>query len=66
VCGMGWGVVTAGTSRVYLEKALGGASIKALTIEELFQGTRPQIPLIDPVSFRRARREDTTPQGILL
>jgi site-specific DNA-methyltransferase (adenine-specific) len=41
-------------------------TLQILTIEELFQGKRPHIPLIDPVSFRRARREDTTPQGILL
>ena len=40
--------------------------LQILTIRALFQGTRPQIPLIDPASFPRAKREDTTPQGILL
>ena len=40
--------------------------LQILTIRELFQGTRRQIPLIDPVSFRRARREDMTQQGQLL
>ena len=40
-------------------------TLQILTIRELFQGARPQIPLIDPVSFRRASREDTTPQAPL-
>ena len=40
--------------------------LQILTIRELFQGARPQIPLVDSVSFRRARREDTTQQGQLL
>ena len=33
--------------------------IQILTIAELFQGKKPQIPFIDPTTFRRARQEET-------
>ena len=39
--------------------------IQILTIEDLFKGKKPQLPWRDPVSFKQARREDTTQQGKL-
>jgi site-specific DNA-methyltransferase (adenine-specific) len=40
--------------------------IQILTIAELFAGEKPQIPFIDPTTFRRARQEDTAQQQQLL
>jgi site-specific DNA-methyltransferase (adenine-specific) len=44
----------------FYQSPLGGRypKIQILTIKELFDGKRPQIPLIDPSSFRRAVAED--------
>jgi len=39
--------------------------LQILTIDELFQDKKPQLPWRDPVSFKKARREDTTQQGNL-
>ncbi len=36
--------------------------IQVLTIADLFAGKKPQIPFIDPSTFRRARQEDTARQ----
>lgn len=36
--------------------------IQILTIEELFAGKKPQIPLIDPTAFKKAAVEDTSEQ----
>jgi adenine specific DNA methylase Mod len=36
--------------------------IQILTIAELFAGKKPQIPFIDPSTFRRARQEETAQQ----
>jgi len=36
--------------------------LQILTIAELFAGKKPQIPFIDPTTFRRARQENTTQQ----
>jgi hypothetical protein len=40
--------------------------IQILTIAELFAGKKPQIPFIDPMTFRRARQEVTAQQERLL
>jgi DNA modification methylase len=40
--------------------------IQILTIKELFDGRKPQIPLVDPSAFNRAQREDTSQQGTLI
>jgi DNA modification methylase len=39
--------------------------IQILTIADLFQGKKPQIPFIDPTTFRRAQPEPTAEQGRL-
>jgi DNA modification methylase len=39
--------------------------IQLLTIAELFAGKKPQIPFIDPATFRRARQEETAQQSRL-
>jgi site-specific DNA-methyltransferase (adenine-specific) len=39
--------------------------IQILTIAELFQGKKLQIPFIDPATFRRARQEEAVQQGRL-
>jgi hypothetical protein len=39
--------------------------IQILTIEELFADKKPEIPLVDATSFKKAQREDTTKQGKL-
>ena len=36
--------------------------IQILTIAELFAGKKPQIPFLDPSTFRRARQEETPQQ----
>lgn len=36
--------------------------IQILTVQELFEGKRPHIPLVDPSAFRKARREDRVQQ----
>lgn len=33
--------------------------LQILTIEELMNGARPELPIVDSTAFRRARREDT-------
>jgi site-specific DNA-methyltransferase (adenine-specific) len=40
--------------------------IQILTINELFKGRKPNIPLVDPTFFKKAQKEDTTEQGKLL
>lgn len=30
-----------------------------ITLAELFQGKKPDIPFVDPASLKRAKREDT-------
>lgn len=40
--------------------------IQILTIAELFAGKKPQIPFIDPTTFRRARPEAPAQQPRLL
>jgi site-specific DNA-methyltransferase (adenine-specific) len=40
--------------------------IQILTIADLFAGKKPQIPFIDPATFRRVGQEDTTQQQRLL
>jgi site-specific DNA-methyltransferase (adenine-specific) len=42
------------------------ARLQILTIDELFGGKRPDIPLIDPVSFRPTAREGGSGQAQLL
>ena len=39
--------------------------IQILTIEDLFAGKRPQIPMIDPSTFKRAQEEASGSQGDL-
>jgi adenine specific DNA methylase Mod len=39
--------------------------IQILTIEELFAGRKPHIPLVDMTTFKKAKREDRTEQGAL-
>jgi site-specific DNA-methyltransferase (adenine-specific) len=39
--------------------------IQILSIADLFQGKKPQIPFIDPTTFRRAQPEPTAEQGRL-
>ena len=34
--------------------------IQILTVEQLFTGKKPHIPLVDPTAFRKAAREDTS------
>jgi site-specific DNA-methyltransferase (adenine-specific) len=51
----------------YYETEFGRYSkIQILTIKELFEGKKPEIPLIDPSAFNRAQREDTSQQGTLI
>lgn len=40
--------------------------IQILTIEQLFEGQRPQMPWIDPSAFKKAKKEDTSKQQKLL
>lgn len=40
--------------------------LQIITLAELFQGKKPDIPFVDPASLKRAKREDTTQQGSLL
>jgi site-specific DNA-methyltransferase (adenine-specific) len=40
--------------------------LQIFTIAELFAGKKPQIPFIDPMTFRRARTEETARQERLL
>lgn len=42
------------------------AKIQILTIEELFAGKKPHIPLIDPSAFKKAQVENVSQQGKLL
>lgn len=40
--------------------------LQILTLAELFQGKRPDIPWMDPTALKSARREDMSRQGTLL
>lgn len=40
--------------------------IQIMTIEQLFEGRRPEMPWIDPTVFKKAKRETTEKQGKLL
>ena len=40
--------------------------LQIITLAELFQGKKPDIPFVDPATVKRAKREDTTHQGTLL
>jgi site-specific DNA-methyltransferase (adenine-specific) len=40
--------------------------LQILTLAELFQGKKPQIPFVDPASVKRAKREETGRQDRLL
>jgi DNA modification methylase len=40
--------------------------LQIITLAELFQGKKPDIPFVDPASVKRAKREETTQQGSLL
>jgi site-specific DNA-methyltransferase (adenine-specific) len=40
--------------------------LQIVTIKELFEGRKLQIPLVDPLAFNRAQREDTSQQGKLI
>ncbi|WP_374411410.1 DNA methyltransferase [Novosphingobium colocasiae] len=40
--------------------------LQILTLAELFQGTRPEIPWVDATVMKRAKREETGKQGTLL
>jgi site-specific DNA-methyltransferase (adenine-specific) len=47
----------------YYETAYGKfPKLQILTIEDLFAGKKPHIPLIDPSGFKQTSREDTTQQ----
>ncbi|MFZ1416402.1 MAG: DNA methyltransferase [Defluviicoccus sp.] len=37
--------------------------IQILTVKELFEGKKPQLPWRDPQAFKKAKKEDTTKQG---
>jgi site-specific DNA-methyltransferase (adenine-specific) len=40
--------------------------LQVLTLAELFQGKKPDIPFVDPSSIKRAKREDMSSQGKLI
>jgi site-specific DNA-methyltransferase (adenine-specific) len=40
--------------------------LQILTLAELFQGKKPDIPFVDPSSLKRAKREDTSQQASFL
>ena len=40
--------------------------LQIITLAELFQGKKPDIPYVDPASIKRAKREDTSQQGQLI
>jgi site-specific DNA-methyltransferase (adenine-specific) len=42
------------------------ARLQILTLAELFQGRRPDIPWVDASMAKKAKREDTGKQGSLL
>lgn len=42
------------------------ARLQIITLAELFQSKRPDIPWVDATVAKRVRREDTTSQGSLL
>lgn len=46
--------------------ALPAHHLQIITLDQLFQGKRPDIPLVDPTAFRRPGREDTSKQHNLL
>jgi len=58
---------TAATSEGFFETEYGKyPKVQIITIEELFAGKRPAIPLIDSSSFKKAPRENPEKQGTLL
>jgi hypothetical protein len=40
--------------------------VQILTFAELFEGKRPQIPLVDTSYFKKAHKETTSQQGSLI
>jgi site-specific DNA-methyltransferase (adenine-specific) len=40
--------------------------LQIITLAELFQGKKPDIPFVDPASVKRAKREDMSQQGSFL
>lgn len=40
--------------------------LQIITLAELFQGKKPDIPFVDPASVKRAKREETGKQGKLI
>ena len=40
--------------------------LQIITLAELFQGKKPDIPFVDPASVKRAKREETGKQASLL
>lgn len=40
--------------------------LQIITLADLFQGKKPDIPFVDAASVKRAKREDTTQQGQLI
>ena len=40
--------------------------LQIITLAELFQGKKPDIPFVDPASVKRAKRKDMTQQGSFL
>jgi site-specific DNA-methyltransferase (adenine-specific) len=40
--------------------------LQIITLAELFQGKKPDIPFVDPASVKRAKREETGKQDRLL
>ena len=59
---------TEAASAGFYETAYGKyPKVQILTIKDLFEGRKPQIPLIDPTAFRKAgKEEDHTRQGRLI
>jgi site-specific DNA-methyltransferase (adenine-specific) len=58
---------TEATAAGFYESPLHGkfAKIQILTIEDILNGSKPHLPWIDSSVFRKAKRENTTPQGNL-
>ena len=58
---------TEATTAGFYESPLHGkfARIQILTVEDILNGAKPHLPWIDSSVFRKAKRENTTPQGNL-
>jgi site-specific DNA-methyltransferase (adenine-specific) len=59
------GAEVAGTSQE-ADSSRTHARLQILTLAELFQGKRPDIPWVDASIAKKAKREDTGKQGSLL